>query len=74
MTGYRIATVDSILWRACADGVVNSRAYEVEGWKAAFRPHALEVEVARLDVADINTMEPGGSHSEAGFPNETRGE
>jgi hypothetical protein len=36
-TGYRVATVDSILWRACADGILNSRKYELEGWEAAFR-------------------------------------
>jgi hypothetical protein len=37
-TGYRIATIDTLLWRACADGLLNSRAYELSGWKAAFRP------------------------------------
>lgn len=41
-TGYRVATVDSILWRACADGVLNSRRYETEGWRAAFWPDKLE--------------------------------
>jgi hypothetical protein len=35
-TGYRIPTVDSILWRACADGILDSRKYEREGWDAAF--------------------------------------
>lgn len=25
-TGYRAATIDLILWRACADGIINSRA------------------------------------------------
>lgn len=28
-TGYRVATVDTILWRACANGIVNSRTGEV---------------------------------------------
>lgn len=37
LTGYRVATIDTVLWRACADGVLNSRRYEQEGWKAAFR-------------------------------------
>lgn len=37
-TGYRVATIDTILWRACADGLLNSAGYEKEGWKAAFRP------------------------------------
>ena len=41
-TGYRVATIDTILWRACADGLLNSRKYEVEGWKAAFRSHSLK--------------------------------
>lgn len=36
-TGYRVATIDTILWRACADGILSSRQYEEEGWRAAFR-------------------------------------
>lgn len=36
LTGYRVATIDTILWRACATGVLNSKVYEVEGWRAAF--------------------------------------
>lgn len=39
-TGYRVATIDSILWRACADRILNSRRYELQGWKAAFNPDA----------------------------------
>ena len=35
-TGYRVATVDTLLWRACATGILNSRAYELHGWRAAF--------------------------------------
>ena len=49
-TGYRVATIDSILWRACADGLLNSRIYEAEGWKPAFRPHAYEVELAPIEL------------------------
>lgn len=37
LTGYRIATVDTILWRACEQGILNSRRYEADGWRAAFR-------------------------------------
>jgi hypothetical protein len=37
VTKYKIQTVDTILWRACADGVLDSRTYELEGWDAAFR-------------------------------------
>lgn len=37
-TGYRIATVDTVLWRACAEGLLSSSKYEAEGWKAAFQP------------------------------------
>ncbi len=35
-TGYRVATIDSILWRACADRILHSSCYEAEGWEAAF--------------------------------------
>jgi hypothetical protein len=42
LTGYRVATIDTILWRACADGLLNSRRYEADGWRAAFRPHKLK--------------------------------
>lgn len=37
-TGYRAATIDTILWRACADGILNSAEYEKHGWQAAVRP------------------------------------
>ncbi|MCB2057893.1 MAG: hypothetical protein H6916_08825 [Novosphingobium sp.] len=37
-TGYRIATIDTVLWRACADGLLDSTTYEQHGWKAAFNP------------------------------------
>ncbi len=36
-TGYRVATIDTVLWRACADGILDSHRYELDGWKAAFR-------------------------------------
>lgn len=35
-SGYRAATVDTILWRACALKVLDSAKYENEGWVAAF--------------------------------------
>lgn len=37
LSGYRIATVDTILWRACEQGILDSRRYEREGWRAGFR-------------------------------------
>ena len=37
-SGYRAATVDTILWRACALKVLNSAKYEIEGWDAAYSP------------------------------------
>ena len=37
-TGYRVATIDTVLWRACADGLLDSAKYEADGWKAAYRP------------------------------------
>ena len=36
-TGYRVATIDTILWRACATGILNSKQYEAKGWRASFR-------------------------------------
>jgi hypothetical protein len=36
-TGYRLATIDTILWRACADGILSSSRYEVSGWREAYR-------------------------------------
>lgn len=37
-TGYRAATVDTVLWRACADRILSSSIYEAKGWHAAFKP------------------------------------
>ena len=37
-TGYRAATIDTILWRACADRILLSSTYEANGWDAAFKP------------------------------------
>ncbi len=34
-TGYRVTTIDSILWRACADGYLLSSVYRAAGWTAA---------------------------------------
>lgn len=28
-TGYRVATIDTVLWRACANGVINSKTGEI---------------------------------------------
>jgi hypothetical protein len=39
-TGYRVATIDTILWRACATGILNSKRYEEQGWRAAFNGKA----------------------------------
>jgi hypothetical protein len=36
-TGYRLATIDTILWRACATGILDSKRYEADGWRAGFR-------------------------------------
>lgn len=34
-TGYRVTTIDSVLWRACADGYLDSATYRTQGWSAA---------------------------------------
>lgn len=36
-SGYRVATIDTVLWRACATGILNSTCYEADGWRRAFR-------------------------------------
>jgi hypothetical protein len=36
-SGFGVAAVDTILWRACATGILDSKRYELEGWRAAFR-------------------------------------
>lgn len=37
-SGYRIATVDTVLWRACAERILRSAVYEAHGWDEAYRP------------------------------------
>ena len=37
-TNYRVASIDTVLWKACSENLLNSARYEAEGWKAAFRP------------------------------------
>lgn len=37
-TGRKISRIDTVLWRACADQLLDSARYESEGWKAAFSP------------------------------------
>ena len=34
-TGYRVPTIDTVLWRACAWWLLNSQVYERHGWSAA---------------------------------------
>jgi len=34
VTGWKIATIDVLLWRACANGIINSRTGEVAGRQA----------------------------------------
>ena len=48
-TGYRVATIDTVLWQACADGLLNSRTYELLGWKAAFQPKRFLAKFAGAD-------------------------
>jgi len=67
--GYRVATVDSILWRACAEGILSSSRYVVDGWRRAFsgRPNhrflieyeALERELTPTDTKPGQRVIPG---------------
>jgi hypothetical protein len=40
-TGYREATIDTILWAGCAYGVLDSSAIETKGWEAGYRASKL---------------------------------
>jgi len=58
-TGYRAATIDTILWRACADGILNSRRYVEQGWRGSFRP----IPLAKVEIefpADGNAEPAAG--------------
>jgi len=37
-TGYRAATVDVLLWRACANGIINSRTGEIAPTNTGEKP------------------------------------
>ena len=51
-SGYRIATIDTLLWRACADGLLSSSAYEQHGWKAAFKPDQFLAKIAANELPE----------------------
>jgi hypothetical protein len=36
LTGRSVPAIDTVLWRACAERILDSRKYELEGWDAAF--------------------------------------
>ncbi len=52
-TGYRQSTIDSILWRACADRYLVSNIYEAEGWAAA--TERLAEELTMIDRRALQT-------------------
>lgn len=35
-SGFRIATVDTILWRACVESIIDSKRYQEQGWRGSF--------------------------------------
>lgn len=41
-TGRRVGTVDTVLWRCCADGIIDSVAYAAGGWALGFRGNGFE--------------------------------
>ena len=62
-TGYRVATIDTILWRACEGGLLNSKVYERDGWSAAISPavtnEAFQPLTQELDVSvAVETIAP----------------
>ncbi len=42
-TNYHVARIDTVLWKACSENLLNSARYEAEGWKAAFRPAEFQI-------------------------------
>jgi hypothetical protein len=64
-TGYRQSTIDSILWRACADRYLDSSVYEMYGWAAATERLADELKLIDTQflgqgaVADANQGHDG---------------
>ena len=54
-TGYRQSTIDSILWRACADRYLESSIYVTQGWGAA--TERLVEELALIDRGRLSEFE-----------------
>jgi hypothetical protein len=38
LTGHKVAVIDTILWRACSEKILDSRHYAKHGWKGSFFP------------------------------------
>jgi len=55
-TGYKESTIDMMLWRACADGLLSSSTYVVDGWDAALRP-GLPKHIALRQIAKREAVE-----------------
>lgn len=51
LTGYKLSTIDSILWRACADGYIDSSTYAVAGWTDATAKLREELRIIDLRIA-----------------------
>ena len=59
-TGYRQSTIDSILWRACADRYLESSTYVAEGWEAATERLRDELRlIDRVHSGEKNGESPG---------------
>ncbi|WP_294338929.1 hypothetical protein [uncultured Sphingomonas sp.] len=55
-TGYRQSTIDSILWRACADRYLESSVYEMFGWGAATERLSEELKLIDVKFFGRNTI------------------
>lgn len=68
-TGYREATIDTILWRACADGYLDSAAFVAGRWDEAL--NQLELERHRLQTQPFSDGSSQADQIVIGKPKES---
>jgi hypothetical protein len=70
-TGYRIATIDSVLWRACELKILESDVYEQHGWRAAFTRKARRQATPQPQADAPFTKQQGAEDPETGSDSRT---
>lgn len=62
-SGDKVATVDTILFRACAEGLINSSKYQHEGWAAAISADVTRM--SRVESSSRNGVDSASNASAA---------